>query len=575
MRDSRTETDSRFVALVTEAADAHAKQVLDGAASVTAGPVHHRKVMWDVGALVACCVNPGSALHGSERAAAAALGLAEYLESMQGPEGLFDGENLASPPDTAFTINDLCDAYALLNGTADPLLGKVAAALERIAVAAAQPLLHGGVHTPNHRWELCAALARLHRHWPDERLVARVDQWLAEGVDIAADGMYSERSAIYALYVSNPSLTAIGLELDRPKLLDAVCRNLEAIMGTTLPDGTVETVHSRRQDQRGTIDLTGFLMQFRRFAIARDRGDFAGAVAEILESPLADPARALTEILLDPALAGPVPQSVPSGPIRALFPSSSLAVVRDGVFYASVYGGSDYAEQGRIRSGLASNPTFLRMAGGAAVLDAVRLSRDFFGLGPFRSDGLRADDDGTLLLRETVSASYYGPLPDSSLRSDGDYELADEGRFSAAMDFARRPSTEVEMTTRLRVRIADGAVELTCEADPARVRQTLELTFKAGGDLTGVREASVTGCQEPEGNAFAYRCGEDIIEATVNGAAPGPAGTPAYHPGEDYTHLSGTDAIDGAKVHIPLGSHGPTTVLLKHRTASRTADSEE
>ena len=39
----------------------------------------------------------------------------------------------------------------------------------------------------------------------------------------------------------------------------------------------------------------------------------------------------------------------------------------------------------RIRSGLACNPTFLRMFAGAAVLDAVRLSRVFFDLGPFRA----------------------------------------------------------------------------------------------------------------------------------------------------------------------------------------------
>ncbi|GAB3993559.1 hypothetical protein GCM10029992_05490 [Glycomyces albus] len=234
-------------------------------------------------ALIACRVHQRSRHHRAPEAASAALRLIDHLASMQGADGLFDGENLASPPDTAFTINDLCDAYGLLEQS--QASAEAAAKLERIATSAKESLLNGGVHTPNHRWELSAALARMHRHWPDRRLVGRVDQWLAEGIDIADDGMYSERSANYALHVSNPSLIAVGTILDRPELLDDVVRNLEAIAATTLPDGTVETVHSRRQDQRGTIDLAGFLMQFRRFAIQRGRGDFAGIVAEILARP--------------------------------------------------------------------------------------------------------------------------------------------------------------------------------------------------------------------------------------------------------------------------------------------------
>ena len=565
MPDSRTEVDERFVALVTEAADEHAARVLAGVEELLAGEPHHRAVMAAAKALIACAVHERSRFQGSEEAASAALRLIGHLACMQGEDGLFDGENLSSPPDTAFTINDLCDAYGLLAGAEEPDLVSAAKQLERIASSAKERLIAGGVHTPNHRWELSAALARMNRHWPDPRLVERIGQWLAEGVDIAPDGMYSERSALYAVHVSNPSLTGLGVACGRPDLLDDVCRNLEAIQATTLPDGTVEIVHSRRQDQRGTIDLAAFLMQFRRFAIARDRGDFAGVVEEILERPLLDPAGALTEILLEPELAGPLPRAAARVPVRAVFPSSGLAVVRGGGFYVAVYGGSDYAEHGRIRSGLATNPTFLRLASGRAVLESMRLSRDFFGMGPFRADGL-TEAEGAYILSGRVSASYYGPLPAEYRRPAGDYRLVDDGRFSASMDFEHRPTEPVTLDTTLRIRVSDDAVHLECESFPAKVNQCFELTFRTGGELTGVRESAVPGAFEPAGASCAYRHGDDVIEVVANVASDRRAF--AYHPGEDYTHLSGTDATGGVKLLVPIGRSGRTALTLKATRAT-------
>jgi hypothetical protein len=551
--------DTAFLAAVTAAADERAREVLDGVDALLASEPHHRAVMSGVKTLAACAIHPDSVHFGSEEAARAAGRLVEFLAGMQGENGLFDGENLASPPDTAFTINDLCDAYALLEGAPEPLR-PLAGALERIALAAAGPLRLGGVHTPNHRWELSAALARLNRHWPDERLVARVDEWLAEGIDIAADGLYSERSPNYALYVSNPSLTAIGTALDRPELLDAVCLNLEAIAATTLPDGTVETVHSRRQDQRGTIPLAPFLMQFRRFAIERGRGDFATIVEQILDEPPVHPADALAEILLEPALAGPLPIAEKPQPVRTVFDSAGLAVIREGDFAATVFGGSDYASQPQIRSGLATNPTFLRVFSGAAVLDSVRLSRDFFGLGPFRSEVLE-DLGERFALRETTQAAYYGPLPKDRLDPRGVYELADEGRFSAAMDFAHRPTEEVALYTEIAIRIDTAAreVHLQMVAEPGRVGQVLELAFREGGSFEGVRE--VPEGFELIGAGCTYQCGDDRIKIEVQ--AEGPRGPkPFYHPGEDYTHLSGTDAVEGLKLYVPLPRTGKLSLTL-------------
>ncbi|GAA2160740.1 MULTISPECIES: hypothetical protein [Glycomyces] len=560
MPDSRT--DAAFLAAVTAAADEQARDVLAGVDDLLAGAPHHRAVMSAAKALAACGVHPGSALHASAEAASAAARLVAFLGGMQGANGLFDGENLASPPDTAFTVNDLCDTYALLQGEAVPeALRPLAGALEAIALKAAGPLRRGGVHTPNHRWELSAALARLHRHWPDERLVARIDQWLAEGVDIAPDGLYSERSAIYSLAVSNPSLTAIGTVLDRPALLDMVCRNLEAIAATALPDGTVETVHSRRQDQKGSFPLAPFLMQFRRYAIARERGDFAAVVERILKEPIAGAADALAELLLEPALGEVLPEAEAPQATTTVFASAGLAVARDGDVAVTVFGGTDYAGHGWIRSGLSSNPTFLRVFNGGAVLDSVRLSREFFGMGPFRADRFASDaDGGAFVLSERVAAAYYQPLPEEFRRADGMYALRDDGRFSASMDFANRPIDEVALETEVRVRLAGGEVRLGIEANPGSVRQVLELAFREGGELEGVRPLD-SGGFTPVGDGFAYRFGEHRVEVRVDGRGTSASGL-AYHPGEDYTHLSGTDAAQGLRVYVPLPETGRSTIVF-------------
>ena len=169
--------------------------------------------------------------------------------------------------------------------------GASAAALEDVLTAATPALVKGGVHTPNHRWELSAALARLHRLAPQPALAERVGQWLAEGVDLE-DGLYSERSANYAAHVSNPSLLTVAEVFGRPELVDAVEQNLTATLDLLLPDGSVETVLSRRQDQRWPVPLAGYLLPLRRVALLRGRGDLAWAAGLALAQGVDSPASA-------------------------------------------------------------------------------------------------------------------------------------------------------------------------------------------------------------------------------------------------------------------------------------------
>ncbi|WP_298555007.1 hypothetical protein [Streptomyces luteogriseus] len=562
-----TALDHEFVRAVAGAADRLAAPLVAGPDEEPTG-VPHRALARRVKTLIAAYRSPDSALHGSSRAVAAATTHLRALLAVQTTTGLFaGGDNVQSPPDSGFTVNDVCDAHVLAAG-AGPELRDVTAALAEIAGAATGSLLTGGVHTPNHRWELCAALARLHRSFPDDRLLDRVREWLAEGVDIDAEGLYSERSANYAAHVSNPSLLLLADVLGRADLLDAVERNLATTLDLIRPDGTVETVLSRRQDQNHPFPLAPYLPHYRLLAIRTGRGDFSRAALLAAAGGIDDP-DLLAETLLTPDLCRvlPAPAAEPLPRDRYLS-TARLAARASATAHTVVYGGSDVPEHRRIRSGLACNPTFLRLFAGDAVLDAVRLSRGFFDLGPFRAAAVQQPADNRYRLTETLTAAYYQPLSPDRRRNDAAYRMADEGRFSAAMAFADRPRDEVSHTTQVGVDLREDGADLRIDIGGPRVPWSLELTFRPGG----VPEGAV-----PLGDGrwcltagpMTYRVGDDEIRVEADVASGEPLAGPdrsdvlRYDPGQDYSVVGGTDATTGNRVYI--GGVGPHTLTVALR----------
>lgn len=590
-----TTTDTAFHSRVVEAADRSVAEFVathdDDAAALP-----HRAAMGRLLALAAVTTEPGSAFYGAGGGVAGGVGSGggvaggggsaaggtvdairrclDRLEQLQGPTGLFDGTNLCSPPDSAFTLNDACIALGIIRALEAPgeALADAEARLAGIISRATDALVAGGVHTPNHRWELSAALARINALQPRQDIADRINEWLAEGIDQLPDSMYSERSALYASAVTNPSLLAIADHAGRPGLLDHVRRNLMAFLPWFNPDGTLESVFSRRQDQWMDFEAAPFLPLYRRLAGQDANPDFAAAAAWLETLPLHEPAKLLALLRLDPWLGAALPDAPPSDaifpdvltPADAVLETCGAYRFRTGGAVTTVYGGCDNLVPGVV-SGLASNPTFLRFAQGAAVLAGVRLSRSFFDLGPFRSQHT-VRDGATVRLSEELSANFYLPLPAARRRQDGVYALGHEGRFSASMDFPGRPTVVHRLGTQIAVRAEPGQTVLELDFDGADTAFALELTFRPGGVLDGVIPAAGTpGAFQLVDGAGSYRVGADTIEFGP-GLPAHPDTPPTYNPGENYRYLAGTNASDGVKVFITGRTAGSHRLVLRGST---------
>jgi hypothetical protein len=445
-----------------------------------------------VGALVSAIAAPESRFAASGELGERVSSAAKALLALQHADGTIDlpTTNFHSPPDTAFALEPVCAALAVVRLTEARVPAEAIASLERFARAAGESLLVGGVHTPNHRWVVCAALARLDTLFPDRRYVSRIDEWLAEGIDIDADGQFSERSTSVYSPTCDRALLTVSRLLDRPALLDPVRRNLEMTLFYLHADGDVATEASRRQDQYRRGSPAGYHLPYRFMALKDGNGRFAAA-ARLVEAKEGDAlAGNLLAFLEDPSLRRALPASAPlPDDFARPFPGSDLVRIRRGPVSATVLG---------------SNPCILSFHKGGAALEAVRLASAFFGKGQFQAERLEIVDGG-YVLTQSLTGPYFQPLAADARHPDGRVDPSDRDK--------RRQSEVQRLVSRVVVRESAGTFAIDVDVSgTARVPLAIELGFRKGGEVAGV--TPVEGTKDAfllrEGTGE-YRAGGDMI----------------------------------------------------------------
>ncbi|MGC4102167.1 hypothetical protein [Ferruginibacter sp.] len=440
--------------------------------------------------------------------------IVDGLEKYQTEDGTVNIGNLESPPDTAFLLEPLTIAAGLLLKDNTGATATIQERLKKFIVKAAEAITTGGVHTPNHRWVVCAALARVNALYPAKKYTNRINDWLGEGIFMDADGHYPERSRLYG-GVENNSLLTMGRLLHQPALFNYVRKNLASTYYYLEPNGELVTTDSRRQDQYIGKTVNSYYPYYRYLAIHDNDKNFA-AIAKLIEQMKGFEEdivnRSLCYFLENELLQQQLPAPAPlEEHYEKFFTTSQLLRVRKGNNTTTLFGGIDWPII--IASGRSNSPNFFSYRKGNAILKYLRLSSGFFSMGYFYSEGIKKTS-GKYILHKKIAVPYYQPLPKNKRKVDGDYKLSPsiDDRFWNKMDFADRPVSNVKtLDTTISFSQANDTNELEFSITGLNgVPVTIELCFAEGGTLTGV-------ITNAEGNNFLetgtgkYESGGDTI----------------------------------------------------------------
>ncbi len=419
-----------------------------------------------------------------------------YLLQVQHEDGTIDllSTNFHSPPDTAFRVEPLCLTYTLLQNEKDPVLQSVLVQLKTFLLKAGKALTVGGIHTPNHRWVVSMALARLHTLFPNQAYLDRINAWLAEHIDIDPDGQYNEKSSLVYTPLTNRCLLTIARLADHPELFDPVRQNLEMTLYYLHPNGEVVTEASRRQDQYQVGSMAGYYYAYRYLALKDNNERFQEITHQITQQiGGAGLSQWLAYFQEDPFLQTTLSRepkgTLPTNYAKA-FPASNLVRIRRDHYDATILGGG---------------MLFFAMQNGNAVLQGIRCHAAFFGQrGNFVPADIQREGKAFVLRSESVGP-YYQPFSEDEIAEDGDWDK---------MPRQNRQQSEVQKLVSV-VRIEESKNGFLLDfslTGTDHVPVAIELGFRPGGTLSGVRTvADIDDAYLLEGPAGVYQYGQDRI----------------------------------------------------------------
>ncbi len=451
--------------------------------------------------VVCALVSPESTYHRSEALAEEVELALQYLLRAQHEDGTINllSTNFHSTPDVAFIVKWLAPEYTLMQRADAKFYESQLASLKTFLQRAGEALVVGGIHTPNHRWVVSAALAKLHELWPDPRYVARTEAWLAEQIDMDEDGQYTEHSTYIYSPLTNRTLITIARGMNKPELYEYVRRNLDMTRYYVHPNGEVVTEASGRQDKAAIGTMEGYYYPYRYLALRDKNGDFAAMCRLIEETALPKVSSQLNYFLEEPSLweALPAPKPLPTEYAKA-FPSSGLVRVRRGAWDATI---------------IARNPVWLTFHKGNAVLQGVRFAASFFGKGQFEGEEIGKNGDEWTMTR-SLEAPYYQPFPPNKIpESSG-------GNWEKLPNTEREQSEVQRLVSKVKIRATGSGMEADIEiAGTDGVPVTVELIFREGGTFGGTKPLDVL-----EKNAYS-------LESTKQGTYTYQGDTITFGPG--------------------------------------------
>jgi hypothetical protein len=292
--------------------------------------------------------------------------------------------------------------------------------------------------------------------------VRRIDQWLAETIDIDADGQFNERSTTIYNAVTDRALTVLADKLNRPELLDPVRRNLESMLYLLHADGEVVTEISIRQDAFERGDMRRYWFPLHYLAVT----DNNPRLATLARTYAGQASLALSMIY--PQLRQPLPEPAP-------LPEDYVREMRD-------------VKAARIRRGARSATVlwngvnrFFAFRKGGCVIEGVRFASAFFGKGQFVPAGMKKTAGG-YQLTQVLDGPYYQPLEPSRPVSSQQYGPTRPLR-------KRTEVCRLTQTATVRETPAGFEIDFAIEGTD-KVPVAIEIVFRQGTRLEGVKPAA-------------------------------------------------------------------------------------
>ena len=320
-----------------------------------------------------------------------------FAKKIRRPSGRFDliSTNWDCGPYTAFVVQALSPMIAAARQSSLPEAEQIEQQWSDIIRMAVPGMIAGGFHTPNHRWVLTSALSQALALYPDLKPLPMIEAYLAETVDINADGEYTERSTAVYNAICNRSLRLTAENLNCPVLLDPVRKNLDASYRLLHADGSVITSLSNRQDRGRKVVPVSMIDSY--YALARiDENGFYASVADWLSSFHS----AAVPWSIEPFLSHPEwrkddleRSSLPTH-YNHLMPESGVWRARRGKRSATA------------ATGITS--PFCVKQGNIDV--NVKICATYFGLGQFKGDRLTPTGNGVRLEFDGKGRRHNGPI---------------------------------------------------------------------------------------------------------------------------------------------------------------------
>ncbi len=434
----------------------------------------------------AALFHPQSAFCGSKELRGKLELAIDFLMRFQNADGNIDllSTNFNSPPDTGFVVHNVGTAAKLAQMNSDmSLLSQIEPFLRQAGGGMAK----GGIHTPNHRWVVCAAMAQIHDLFPDKRYPARIGQWLAEGIDIDEEGQYTERSTAGYNGIVNHSFVVLAHKLNRPELMDPVRKNLEAMAYLLHANGEVVTEISHRQDLNTRRTMRAYWFALRYMAIRDGNGLYASMLA-----PLEPEGIELAKLMEYPELQNdlPAPTPIPDA-YEKHYPISGISRVRRGKTSVTIMH--------------TKNSRWVSMRHGGAVINAVRFASAFFGKGQFIPEEFEKRQDG-YHFRQELEGWYYQPLSDPKL-------LPVDHKAWGRLKWKREKTEKCHLVYDGHIKDTPQGFEISIHAHGTdNIPFALEINLREGGELSGATASPRIGDAFLLKDGFAeYRVDEHTI----------------------------------------------------------------